>query len=75
MSEQIDRILEVIDTGLEGNVIFMAQDRIRMLEDEVWAELSELHPHDEAIRRFLGWRATHMAFNAPEPVDGIVDNV
>lgn len=43
------------------NVIYMTGDRVRMLEDEVWAELSELHDPDEAVRRFLGWRATHKA--------------
>lgn len=53
------------------NVIFLTGDRARMLEDEVWAELSELHEPDEAVRRFLGWRATHQAIiiefpNGPE---------
>lgn len=42
-------------------VIFLSPDRTRMLEDEVWAEYSELYNPDEAVRRFLGWRATHKA--------------
>jgi len=70
MSENIDRILNTIDAGLEDNVIFLPQDRIRALEDEVWAELSEWHDHDEAVRRFLGWRATHKAIVIDFPERG-----
>ena len=61
MSENINRILDGIDAGMEGNVIHLPQQTIRQLEDEVWAELSEMHDHEEATRRFLGWRATHQA--------------
>ena len=67
MSEQIDRIINGIDAGLVDNVIFMPQDRIRALEDEVWAELSEWYEPEEAVRRFLGWRATHQAFSEWDP--------
>jgi hypothetical protein len=55
------------------NVIFLSPDRVRMLEDEVWAEMSETYNPDEAVRRFLGWRATHKAIviqfpeSAPDP--------
>lgn len=69
----VDRIIDGIDAGLEQNVIFLPQDRIRMLEDEVWAELSEWHDHEEATRRFLAWRDTHRPIGAvalsAEPVD------
>ncbi len=61
MSEKINRILDTIDAGLEGNVIHLPQDRVRALEEEVWAELSTWEDQDEAVRRFLGWRATHRA--------------
>lgn len=60
----IDRIIDGIVAGLEGNVIFLPQDRIRALEDEVWAELSEWHDHEEATRRFLAWRSTHRSIGS-----------
>lgn len=56
---RVDRILESIDAGMDGNVIYLPGDHIRRLEDEVWAELSEWHDHEEATRMFLAWRETH----------------
>lgn len=52
------------------NVIYMSPDRVRMLEDEVWAEYSERFEPDEAVRRFLGWRATHQAIVIEFPING-----
>lgn len=42
-----------------GNIIYLSGDNLRALEDEVWVEYEQLYPPDDAIRRFLGWRALH----------------
>lgn len=55
------------------NVIYMTPDRVRMLEDEMWAEYSEQYNPDEAVRRFLGWRATHQAIIIEFPKSPEID--
>lgn len=40
-------------------IIYLPGDELRALEDEVWAEYEQLYEPDDAVNRFLGWRATH----------------
>lgn len=61
----IDEIINGIDNGMHENVIFMPDDHIRRLEDEVWAVLSESVEFgditvEQATERFLCWRRTHL---------------
>ena len=58
------------------HILFMTGDRIRLLEDELWAELSGdiaygFKTVEQATDEFLGWRKTlraigESAINGPE---------
>lgn len=65
---------ELIDPN--EHVMFMTDDRVRMLEDEIWAELSGDIAYgnktvEQATDEFLAWRKTirsfgEVAINGPE---------
>lgn len=49
------------ETGSE-RVLYLSDDYLRLLEDELWAELDtdilmERKTHEEAVAEFLAWRA------------------
>lgn len=62
---EIDKILETIDQVSDEALLILADDHVRRLEDEVWAELSEsitsgFLTHEEAADRFLDWRRRYL---------------
>lgn len=71
-------IIANIDQGLrdagvldaDDHILFVTDDRLRMLEDEVWLDLNESvqqgwRTQAEAEDAFMDWRMHYRAFGAP----------
>lgn len=71
MSENIDEIINGIDRGLEASRAPLdTGDRLRCLEDEVWADLDESvqggwRTQEEAEADFMTWRQHYRELGVP----------
>lgn len=57
------------ETGSE-KVLYLSDDCLRLLEDELWAELDtdilmERKTHEEAVAEYMAWRCGYRVINIP----------